>query len=62
MIAKGKEYFELTLKKPQNMSEDNSFEPLLSLASEAYTRRTGKEFEYITGCDYESFSNVEGWK
>lgn len=62
VIAKGKEYFELTLKKPQNMSEDNSLEPLLSLASEAYTRRTGKEFEYITGCDYESFSNIEGWK
>lgn len=62
VIAKGKEYFELTLKKPQDMSEDKSFEPLLSLAAKAYTRRTGKEFEYITSLDYESFSNVEGWK
>ena len=62
VIAEGKEFFELTIKNPQNMSKDNSFEPLLSLASEAYTRRTGKEFEYITGCDYESFSNVGGWK
>lgn len=62
VVAEGKEYFELILKNPQNMSEDNSFEPLLSLASEAYTRRMGKEFEYITGCDYETFSNVEGWK
>jgi hypothetical protein len=62
VIAEGKEYFELTIKNPQNMPKDNSFEPLLSLASEAYTRRTGKEFEYTTGCDYESFSNVGGWK
>ncbi len=62
VIAKGKENFELTLKNPQNMSKDNSFEPLLFLASEAYKRRMGKDFEYITGCDYETFSNVEGWK
>lgn len=62
VIAKGKEYFELTIKNPQNMPKDNSFETLLSLASKAYTRRTGKELEYITGCDYESFSNEEGWK
>ena len=62
VIAEGKECFELTIKNPQNMPKDNSFEPLLSLASEAYTRRTGKEFEYTTGCDYESFSNVGGWK
>lgn len=62
VIAEGKECFELTIKNPQNMPKDNSFEPLLSLASEAYIRRTGKEFEYTTGCDYESFSNVGGWK
>lgn len=62
VIAEGKECFELTIKNPQNMPKDNSFEPLLSLASEAYTKRTGKDFEYITGCDYESFSNVEGWE
>ncbi|SFI12898.1 MULTISPECIES: DUF4240 domain-containing protein [unclassified Bacillus (in: firmicutes)] len=61
VITQGKEYFEDSLKNPQNMPQDNSFEPLLLLASEAYTRRTGKEFEYITGCDYESFSNIEGW-
>ncbi|MBD7937123.1 DUF4240 domain-containing protein [Cytobacillus sp. Sa5YUA1] len=62
VITEGKEFFEITIKNPQNMSQDNSFEPLLSLASEAYTRRTGKEFEYITGCDIESFSNIEGWR
>lgn len=62
VIAKGKEFFESTLVNPKNMPKDDPFEPLLSIASDAYKRRTGKEFEYITGCDYESFSNVEGWK
>ncbi|MBG9586125.1 hypothetical protein ABE26_02675 [Cytobacillus firmus] len=61
VIAEGKEYFDDCLNNPQNMPKDNSFEPLLSIASEAYTRRTGKEFEYITGCDYETFSNAAGW-
>lgn len=62
VVAKGKDFFESTLNNPVNMPIDNSFESLLSLASDAYIRRTGKEFEYYTGCDYESFSNVEGWK
>ncbi|PWA11241.1 hypothetical protein DCC39_09470 [Pueribacillus theae] len=62
VLAKGKEFFESTLVNPKNMPKDGPFEPLLSIASDAYKRRTGKEFEYITGCDYESFSNVEGWK
>ncbi|MGG4491173.1 DUF4240 domain-containing protein [Metabacillus idriensis] len=62
VVAKGKEFFESTLSEPKNMPNDDSFESLLSLASDAYRRRTGKEFEYYTGCDYESFSNVEGWK
>ena len=62
VIAKGKEYFELTLKKSENMSKVNPFEPLLSLASKAYTRKTGNAFEYIASYDYESFSNTEGWQ
>ncbi|UYG95281.1 DUF4240 domain-containing protein [Cytobacillus firmus] len=61
VIAEGKEYFDDCLNNPQNMPKDNSFEPLLYIASEAYTRRSGKEFEYITGCDYETFSNAAGW-
>ncbi|PQD95636.1 hypothetical protein CYL18_07005 [Pradoshia eiseniae] len=62
IIAKGKENFDLTVENPQNISEVNSFEPLLSLASKAYTRKTGNEFAYISGYDYETFSNIEGWK
>ncbi|MGG0179147.1 DUF4240 domain-containing protein [Gottfriedia acidiceleris] len=62
VVAKGQEFYELVLNNPQKMTKNNSFEPLLSLAPEAYSKRMGKEFEYISGCDYETFSNVEGWK
>ncbi|KQL33587.1 hypothetical protein AN960_20595 [Bacillus sp. FJAT-25509] len=62
VVAKGQEFYELVLNNPKKMTKNNSFEPLLSLASEAYSKRMGKEFEYISGCDYETFSNVEAWK
>ncbi|MFF3025423.1 DUF4240 domain-containing protein [Gottfriedia sp. NPDC057948] len=62
VVAKGQEFYELVLNNPKKMTKNNTFEPLLSLASEAYSKRMGKEFEYISGCDYETFSNVEGWK
>ncbi|MEH6944479.1 DUF4240 domain-containing protein [Bacillus sp. JJ722] len=52
VINKGKEFFEETLKNPSNMPNDEDFEPLLSIASEAYTRKTGNEFDYITEYDY----------
>lgn len=62
VIAEGKQYFDECLKNPQSMSKGKCFEPILSLASEAYKKRTGREFEYFPGCDYETFSNVAGWR
>lgn len=44
------------------MIKDYTFEALLSIASEGYRRRTGKKFEYTTDFDYETYSNIEGWK
>lgn len=61
-IACGKNLFEKALAEPIHMPKNKDFEPLLYLAEKAYTRRMGKKFEYETGCDYESFSNKEGWK
>jgi hypothetical protein len=62
VISKGKEFYDHTLNNPINMPKDYSFEMLLSLASVAYEMRIKKEFEYIPGRDYETFSNLEGWK
>ena len=60
-VAQGKEFYESALNNPMNMPKHNACEILLSLASEAYTERMGKEFTYSSGCDYETFSNMEGW-
>ncbi len=61
VVARGKEVFEDVLSNPSKMLKDTEFEILLSLSSEAYYVKKGKEFEYKSGCSYETFSNKEGW-
>ncbi|TPF19088.1 DUF4240 domain-containing protein [Priestia megaterium] len=62
IVARGKEVFEDVLSNPSKMLKDTEFEILLSLSSEAYYVKKGKEFEYESGCSYETFSNKEGWQ
>jgi len=62
VIAHGKKVFEDILSNPSKMLKDTEFEILLSLSSEAYYIKKGKEFEYESGCSYETFSNKEGWQ
>ena len=62
IVARGKEVFEDVLSNPLKMLKDTEFEILLSLSSEAYYVKKGKEFEYESGCSYETFSNKEGWQ
>ncbi|MCJ8012200.1 DUF4240 domain-containing protein [Paenibacillus sp. KQZ6P-2] len=61
-VAKGKFFYELALNSPCDMPKDEGFEILISIAHEAYVKRTGKEYYYGTGCSYESFENKEGWR
>ncbi len=61
-VAKGQTFYEKVLKQPSIMPKDEDFEELLSLASEAYEEKTGEEFDYIPSKDYETFSNIKGWK
>ncbi|RFB20706.1 DUF4240 domain-containing protein [Bacillus sp. ALD] len=61
-IAAGKQTFENILNDPKQMVKDTEFESLLSLSSEAYYIKKGKEFDYESGCSYETFSNKEGWQ
>ncbi|MGG0309098.1 DUF4240 domain-containing protein [Priestia megaterium] len=62
VVARGKEVFEDILSNPSKMLKDTEFEILLSLSSEAYYVKRGKEFYYESGCSYETFSNKEGWQ
>jgi len=47
VVAEGKNYFEKVLNNPSEMPTDIIFEPLLNLATAAYHKKTGKEFNYI---------------
>lgn len=61
VIANGKAVYDAALKSPKKMLQDLEFESLLSLPRDAYEMRTGEEFNYSTGCSYETFSNPVGW-
>lgn len=62
VIANGEDYYTLVLNDSQSMPRDTEFESLLYVAQVAYELRTGKDFEYETGCSFETFSNKDGWK
>jgi hypothetical protein len=61
VVANGREAYERVRKDPAAMPKDLSFEPLLSVASKAYRRKTGEPLEYLPTFNYETFSNKKGW-
>ncbi len=62
VVANGQRFYEAAINDPEKMPKDIEFEALLYLAPRAYERKTGNEYDFLTGCDFESFSNSEGWK
>jgi hypothetical protein len=62
VVAEGKVYFEKIINKPSELPTDLTFESLLNIASLAYTLKTGREFEYHSTQNYETYSNKKGWK
>jgi hypothetical protein len=61
VVSRGPGYYESVLAKPAKMPTDVEFEDLLYVARTAFERKTGEEFEYSTGCSYETGSNVAAW-
>lgn len=61
VVANGRDFYELVLKEPTQMPMCIEFEALLTLSSAAYELKMNKEFDYSTGCDYETYSNKAGW-
>lgn len=59
VVAEGQSYYENVLKNPDAMPFDMAFEPLLSLADDAYAMKTGKKFNYFPTFNYETGSNKE---
>jgi hypothetical protein len=61
VVANGAEFYEKVLKQPTFMPKDLTFESLLTLAHQAYFRKTGKQFRYVPAYNIETFSNKKGW-
>lgn len=62
VVAEGEAYFEQVKANPSEFPKEISFEALLSLASEAYEMKTGREFDYYPAVSYETYSNKNAWK
>jgi hypothetical protein len=62
VVAEGRQYYEKIKNSPSDLSTTIDFEHLLSVASEAYRRKTGRSFDYTPIYNYESKSNSEKWK
>jgi predicted DNA-binding WGR domain protein len=61
VVVGGKTFFDSILLDPVKMQKDMEFESLLSVAPDAFERKTGSEFVHISSVSYESFSNQAGW-
>lgn len=62
VVANGREAFENVLKDPALMPKDLDFEAILYVAADAFERKTGKPFDYMPAHNYETYSNLEGWR
>ena len=61
-LINGPEYYDKVLNLQEALDKDMEFEAILYLAQDAYELKTGKDYDYSTTADYESFANAEGWK
>jgi hypothetical protein len=61
VVASGPAHYQSVLADPAATRWDREFEDLLAVAPSAYERKTGEDFDYVTGCSYETGSNPTGW-
>lgn len=62
IVASGKEEYQRILQDPTLAPTDLDFEPLLSLASQAFKKKTDRSFDYIPPTSYETYANIPGWQ
>jgi predicted DNA-binding WGR domain protein len=61
IVANGADFFDKVLADPTAMPKDMEFEAILTLASEAYAKKTGNKYDYSAPTDYETFANKAKW-
>jgi hypothetical protein len=62
-VAKGRDAYDSIRADPSKMPKNETFESLLYVASTAYERKTGLQWDDLddTEVSYETFSNEDGW-
>ena len=61
VVANGRDMYEKVLHDPAQMPKDLTFEALLYIPSEAYERKTGRQYDYTPAYPIETYSNLAGW-
>lgn len=61
VVANGRDTYKKVLQDPTQMPKDLTFEELLYIPSEAYERKTGKQYDYTPEYPIETYSNQAGW-
>lgn len=61
VVAKGEVFFKKILDTPASIPQDMTFEPLLTLASNAYEMKTERPFVHVPAYDFETYGNEKGW-
>jgi len=61
VVANGELFYEAVLNDPSKMPKEFTFEPLLSIAAEAFKIKTGEDWVYLSKPSYETFSNSSAW-
>ncbi|PSR08609.1 MAG: hypothetical protein C7N36_21705 [Bacteroidetes bacterium] len=61
VVARGQAHYQDVLENPALLDMEEDFEPLLSLAAQAYEQKTGRAFDYVAPVDYETYANQAGW-
>lgn len=62
VVATGRSLFENVLNNPEHWPDHDGFEILLRLASNAYSVKTGQDFDFFPAINYETYSNEQGWE
>lgn len=61
-VARGRQFYEELISKPNLMPQEERFEVLLHLPSYAYEAKTGSRMTYLPSIEYDTFSNKQGWQ
>jgi hypothetical protein len=61
IVASGRALFESVLEDPRHVPKDGELEALVTVAEEAYRRRTGRTPVFVASRSAETFSSLAGW-